>query len=120
MTDLSMFANSEDAATYPAGHIFFSVGDKRDVMYVVLSGKVEIVVGDDKVVASVGPGEVFGEMAMIDNLARSATARAATTVEAASIDQEQFLYLVRTHPSFSIEVMSLLAERVRILNKALG
>jgi CRP/FNR family transcriptional regulator, cyclic AMP receptor protein len=119
MPELSMFGNSEDTKKYPLGHIFFSVGDKRDVMYVVLSGTVEIVVGD-RVVATVGPGEVFGEMAMIDHLARSATARAGTDVEAASIDQRQFLYLVSTHPSFSIEVMSLLAERVRILNKLLG
>jgi len=118
MADLAMFANSADARIYPAGHCFFQKGDVRDVMYVVLSGDVQILIGD-LVVDTVRPGGIFGEMAMIDHRERSAAARAATQVEAASIDQEQFLYLVRTHPSFSIEVMSVLAERLRLLDEAL-
>jgi CRP/FNR family transcriptional regulator, cyclic AMP receptor protein len=113
-----MFANSEDVKQYPAGHCFFSTGDTRDVMYVVLSGEVEIVVGTT-VVERVSAGGIFGEMALIDHLGRSASARAATAVEAASIDQTQFMYLLRTHPSFSIEVMSVMAERLRLLNARL-
>lgn len=118
MADLSMFANPEDARDYPAGHTFFGMGDRGDVMCVVLTGEVDIL-ARDKVVESVGPGGIFGEMALIDNRERSAAARAKTAAKVATIDQGQFLYLLRTHPSFSIEVMNVMADRLRLLNAAL-
>ena len=118
MADLSMFANSADTRTYPPGHVFFSAGDPGDVMYVLLSGEVDIVIRE-KIVETVRPGGIFGEMALIDNRERSASACARTPVESATIDQDQFLYLVRTHPSFSIEVMNVMADRLRLLNEAL-
>jgi CRP-like cAMP-binding protein len=116
--DLSMFANTADTHVYPPGHVFFELGDPGDFMYAVLSGEVEIII-HDKVIETVESGSIFGEMALIDNRERSATAKAATQVTAATIDQQQFLYLVSTHPSFSIEVMSVMAERLRLLNEAL-
>lgn len=113
-----MFANSADATKHPAGHVFFSAGDPGDVMYIVLSGEVEVII-KGKTVQTVGPGGIFGEMALIDRRPRSASAKAKTNVETATIDQGQFLYLLRTHPSFSIEVMDVMAERLRVLNDAL-
>ena len=115
MPDLSMFANGSDTRVYAAGHDFFATGDPGDVMYLVVSGEVEIRI-HDKLVETVGAGGVFGEMALIDNRERSADARAKTTVKAAPINQEHFLYLLRTHPSFSIEVMNVMADRLRLLN----
>ena len=116
--DLSMFANTADAQKYPAGHVFFAQGERRDFAYVVLSGEVEIIL-NDKHIATIGVGGIFGEMALIDHSSRSAGARARSEVEAASIDQSQFLYLVRTHPTFSLEVMSVFAERLRAVNQSM-
>jgi CRP/FNR family transcriptional regulator, cyclic AMP receptor protein len=116
--DLSMFANSADIRRYPDGHVFFRQGEIRDVAYVVLSGEVEIDL-QEKPIARIGPGGIFGEMALIDHRERSAGARAIGEVEAASIDQAQFLYLIRTHPTFSIEVMSVFAERLRAVNQSM-
>ncbi|HUA08143.1 MAG TPA: cyclic nucleotide-binding domain-containing protein [Candidatus Acidoferrales bacterium] len=113
-----MFANSADTRRYPAGHVFFGLGDAGDLMYVLLSGEVEILIRD-KIIETVRTGGIFGEMALIDNRERSASARARTDVVAATIDQDQFLYLLRTHPSFSIEVMNVMCERLRLLNEAL-
>lgn len=118
MADLSMFANSADTNEYPAGHVFFSAGDVGDLMYVVVSGEVEILIRE-KIVETVRAGGVFGEMALIDNRERSAQARAKTSVKAAAIDQKHFLYLLRTHPSFSIEVMNVMTDRLRLLNEML-
>ena len=118
MTDLSMFANPIDTQDYPAGHVFFKMGDPGDVMYVVLAGEVEVLVRE-KIVETVRSGGIFGEMALIDNRLRSAGARAKTAVKAAAIDQQQFLYLLRTHPSFSIEVMNVMTDRLRLLNDIL-
>jgi CRP/FNR family transcriptional regulator, cyclic AMP receptor protein len=118
MPDLSMFGNGSNAQKLPAGHQFFSAGDPGDVMYVVLGGEVEIVI-NDKIVETVRPGGIFGEMALIDHRERSATARAKTPVEVATIDQKRFISLIGIHPFFSIEVMSVMADRVRLLNQAL-
>ncbi|HTC30875.1 MAG TPA: cyclic nucleotide-binding domain-containing protein [Candidatus Acidoferrum sp.] len=118
MADLSMFAGSAEIRKYPAGHKLFSAGDAGDVMYVVLSGEVEIVI-NDKIVETVRSGGIFGEMALIDRRERSASARMKTTAEVAAINQEQFISLLATHPFFSIEVMHSMTERLRLLNQAL-
>lgn len=116
MPDLSMFANSSDTKEYPPGHRFFSAGEAGDLMYVVVSGEVEILIRE-KIVEIVRAGGIFGEMALIDNRVRSAGARAKTKVKAAAINQEQFLYLLGTHPSFSIEVMNVMTDRLRLLDE---
>jgi CRP/FNR family transcriptional regulator, cyclic AMP receptor protein len=118
MPDLSMFGNSANAQKFPAGHQFFAAGDPGDVMYVVLAGEVEILI-NDKIVETVRAGGIFGEMALIDHRERSASARAKTEVEVAAIDQKRFITLIGIHPFFSIEVMNVMAERLRLLNQAL-
>jgi CRP/FNR family transcriptional regulator, cyclic AMP receptor protein len=118
MPDLSMFGNGAHAQKLPAGHQFFTAGDPGDVMYVVLGGEVEILI-NDKIVETVRAGGIFGEMALIDHRERSATARAKTPVEVATIDQKRFMSLIGIHPFFSIEVMSVMADRLRLLNQAL-
>lgn len=118
MPDMSMFASSNGTQKHPAGHQFFSAGDSGDVMYVVLDGEVDIVI-KDATVETVGPGGIFGEMALIDGHERSATARARTTAEVASIDAKRFVQLIRVHPYFAIEVMTVLADRIRQTNRAL-
>ena len=118
MPDLSMFASIVEHKQYPAGHWFFHPGDAGDVMYILLSGEVNIVI-NEKIVETVRQGGMFGEMAVIDNRERSAGARAATPCEAAALDQRQFLELVRTHPLFSIELMSVMTDRLRLLNQML-
>lgn len=118
MPDLTMFGNSTNAQKFPAGHQFFAAGDPGDVMYVVLAGEVEVVI-NEKIVETVRAGGIFGEMALIDNRERSAAARARTPVEVAAIDQKRFISLIGIHPFFSIEVMNVMADRLRLLNQAL-
>jgi CRP-like cAMP-binding protein len=58
-------------------------------------------------------GGIFGEMALIDHRERSADVIAKTDVRVAAIDQKRFLYLVRNHPFFAIEVMKVMTDRLR-------
>jgi CRP-like cAMP-binding protein len=81
-------------------------------MWVVLEGAVDISVRG-RVVEQVGPGGIFGEMALIDHRERSADVVAASDVRAAPLDQKRFLYLIRNHPFFAIEVMKIMTERLR-------
>jgi len=63
---------------------------------------------------------IFGEMALIDDEPRSATAIAATDVELVPVSEKQFLFLVSQTPYFALKVMRVLATRLRETNKSLG
>lgn len=113
-----MFASDLDAESYPSGHRFFAVGDHGDIMYVVVEGQVEITLRD-KVLETVHPGGIFGELALIDHRERSADVTAKTDVKVSPIDQKRFLYLVRNHPFFALEVMKIMADRLRKFDEML-
>ncbi len=112
MADLSIFAADPDTQSYPAGHQFFNIGDHGEAMYVVLEGDVDIVLRG-KVLETVHAGGIFGEMALIDHRERSADVVAKTDVKVAAIDQKRFIYLVRNHPFFALEVMKIMVARLR-------
>lgn len=112
MADLSMFASDLDAQNYPAAHRFFAAGDHGEIMFVVVEGEVEITLRG-KVLETVISGGIFGELALIDHRERSADVTAKTAVKVSAIDQKRFLYLVRNHPFFALEVMKIMADRLR-------
>jgi CRP/FNR family transcriptional regulator, cyclic AMP receptor protein len=112
VADLSLFASDLDAQNYPAGHRFFTAGDEGEVMFVVTDGEVEIILRD-KVLETVHSGGIFGELALIDHRERSADVIAKTDVKASAIDQKRFMYLVRNHPFFALEVMKIMSDRLR-------
>jgi CRP/FNR family cyclic AMP-dependent transcriptional regulator len=112
VSDLSIFVSDTDVQPHPAGHHFFKVGQPGDEMYVVLEGTVVISLRG-RILEHVGPGGVFGEMAMIDHRERSADVVAETDVRVAPMDQKRFLYLIRNHPFFAIEVMKVMTDRLR-------
>jgi signal-transduction protein with cAMP-binding, CBS, and nucleotidyltransferase domain len=77
MVSRGLFERSENVVQFEAGTTIFEEGQPGHVMYVILDGEVEILVGDQRL-AAIGPGEVFGEMALVDLEARSASAIAMT------------------------------------------
>jgi CRP-like cAMP-binding protein len=115
MATLDLFRHSENARSYAAGDTIVSAGDPGDEMFVIVEGTVDVVVGDH--VISLGPGEIIGEMALIDDgHRRAATLRAQTAAKLAPVDRRQFEFLVRNHPSFGLEVMKTMADRLRSMN----
>ena len=103
---------AEDFEAFSAGHQIFTVGQPGDVMYVVKEGEVDIVI-NDKVVDTVGPGGLIGEMALIDKRPRSATAIAKTDCKLVSVNEQRFQRLVQQTPHFAIQVMKVMAQRLR-------
>jgi CRP/FNR family cyclic AMP-dependent transcriptional regulator len=103
---------------FAAGDRIFVQDDEGDCMYVVRSGKVSITTYGT-VLESVGPNGIFGEMALIDGSPRSATAVAAEPTEVAPIDRAAFAHLVRQNPDFALQVLRLLAARLRQMNASL-
>jgi CRP-like cAMP-binding protein len=80
---------------------------------------VRIQIGN-RVVADLTADTIFGEMALIDDEPRSATALAITDVELVPVSEKQFLFLVSQTPYFALKVMRVLAQRLRVTNKTLG
>jgi CRP-like cAMP-binding protein len=115
---LEMLRNAGEARTLTDGQTVFVAGETGRVMYAVVEGAIEIVV-HDKVIESVGPGGVFGEMALIDHHERSATARAVGDTVVTMIDERRFLFLVQNHPTFALEMMRVLASRLRHMDEIL-
>ena len=96
--------------------MLFREGDPGEVMFALVEGRVELT-RDGMVIDEVGPGGIMGEMALVDPAPRSATATARTTARVASVDHKQFTYLVHEHPTFALQVMSVMAERLRKANE---
>ncbi|HKU45588.1 MAG TPA: cyclic nucleotide-binding domain-containing protein [Burkholderiales bacterium] len=108
-----------DASTvrYDRGKVIMVAGQTGALMYVLVEGKVSIQIRGT-VVETVGPGGVFGEMALIDQSPRSANAVAETDCALLAINRNVFLSLVKSDPMFGISLLSAMAERLR--NTAAG
>ena len=108
----NLFLQAPEHYTFEAGQVIFEKGDPSDFMYGIMAGEVDIRVGD-ALVETIGPGSVFGEMALIDDEPRSATAVARSDCKVVQVDGPGFHELIALHPDFALDVMKLMAERMR-------
>ena len=115
---LDMFAEEQNPRVCRAGEAIFSAFDMGSEMYVVLEGQVELTI-DSKVLEALGPGEPFGEMALIDQAPRTATAIAKTPCKLAVIPEKRFLFMVQQTPHFALQIMKVMADRLRTMNARL-
>lgn len=112
---LNFFRTETDGETYGAGQTIFVEGEMGAAMYVVLEGEVDLLI-NDKVVETVGANEPFGEMALIDQAPRTATAVAKTDARLLVIPENRFLFMVSAMPQFSLQIMRVMADRLRKMN----
>jgi CRP-like cAMP-binding protein len=110
---LEILKDSKDLVEFPAEAVIFTEGVEGNCMYVVMEGEVSISLYE-KVLATAYPGEIVGEMALLNSEIRSATVTAKTDCQMAIIDQSSFDYLIRHVPEFTIHVMNVLANRLQI------
>jgi CRP/FNR family cyclic AMP-dependent transcriptional regulator len=108
----NLFSNARNIKEYKAGETIFVEGQPRDVMYVILEGEVDIQ-SHGRSIYTAGPGEILGEMAMIDAQGRSASAVTLGPCRLAVVDEKQFLFMVHETPNFALEVMRVLVGRLR-------
>lgn len=110
-----IFKNSDNILEFPTGTVIFTEGTPGDVMYIILDGEVEVRTGNN-VVQVVGPGDVVGEMALIDSKPRSASAVAKSGCRLVPVDEKRFLFVVNQTPFFSLHIMRILVDRLRNMN----
>jgi len=118
MTSINIFQNEHQFQSFSAGQVIFREGEPGDVMYVVQEGEVDILF-EEAHLETLGPGGILGEMALIDTTARSATAVAKTDCKLAAINQTRFKVHVHYTPYFALQVMRVMADRLRRMNHRL-
>ena len=100
---------------FKAGEVIFKLGDPASEFFVIQSGKVDIRLGN-RLLGTLSAHDIFGEMALIDAAPRSATAIAASDVKLVPVAEKQFLFLVSRTPYFALNIMRVLARRLRATN----
>jgi CRP/FNR family cyclic AMP-dependent transcriptional regulator len=118
MLSLETFLEEDRHDNYKAGDTIFREGDEGRVMYVVIEGAVRLSV-TGRSLEKVGPGGVFGEMALIDAAPRSATAFAVTDCRLVSLTRDRFTALIQQNPQFALEIMRVMASRLRSMDRRL-
>ena len=107
---------------YGVDDVIFEEGSTGRELYVVLDGKIDIAKDSGATrttIVTLGKGEFFGEMAVIDGSSRSATAiAAAPKTKVMRINHARFVYLVSQQPAFALMIMDALSKRLRASNAA--
>lgn len=112
MQNQDFFEQIGNYQSFRAGQPVFCEGESGGNLYIVAEGKVDITRGG-RVLETVGPGGVLGELALIDDKPRSAAAIAQTDCLLAPVNREHFLVLIQRTPLFALQVMRAMANRLR-------
>ncbi len=109
---------------FNAGQVIFHLGDPGGLLYIVIGGKVKISRatpdGQEALLAILGPGDFFGELALLDDAPRSATAEALEQTETITLHRDEFLRFLESNPSFARHVLGTLARRIRHMNNQIS
>jgi CRP/FNR family cyclic AMP-dependent transcriptional regulator len=115
---IHLFDKDQTASIVPAGTKIFQAGDSGEHMFAVLDGAVEISI-NGKIVETVEGGGVFGEMALIEDQPRAASAVVKSDASIVSIDRKRFMFLVQQNPFFALQLMTVMAQRLRKMDEKL-
>lgn len=121
--DLARVADVTVPRTFQGGEAIFHEGDESDTCYVVRSGHVRAVRehsdGRTLTLATLGPGEIFGELAIFDEERRSATVEALDDLEVVAILAADMRRMLRRHPDIAVKLLAALSRRLRETNERL-
>jgi CRP-like cAMP-binding protein len=115
--DLAALAGALHRRRFAAGALVFAEGDRGETLHLITAGKVRVYLsgpkGYDLTVEILARDEVFGEMALLGTQPRSASVEALTAVETLVLYREDFHRYVRAYPDIAINIMAVLADRLR-------
>ena len=119
MDIIRLLQNSEDFEKFSSGQVIFIRGNPGNVMYIIKQGEVELFFRKQRFTI-LDQGGVLGEMALLDGELRSLTAVAKTECQLVPIDKKRFSSLVLQEPSFALQIMQVMADRLRCMNELFG
>lgn len=114
--------SAKHAQNFLAGERIFSEGEIGDKVYFVLTGVVNVFIQQHKLkrsLCTLAAGEVFGEMALLNHLPRTASVEAETEAKLIVLERETFLTLLEKYPILALKVIHLMAERMHLMNTQL-
>ena len=116
--ELQTLAKSSQERNYSAGTTIIAQGDTGVGLYIIKSGKVKVVQATnpdraEEILAVVGPGDVLGEMALLDDLPRSATLVAVDDVTALLLPVWEFRSALLGNPEMAVKLLGVLSRRLR-------
>ena len=115
--DLRHIAQALEEDVFFAGERVFDINDQGDHLYIVTEGKIGISIDPDPLkkeyVAFIGPGEVFGEMNLVDDLPRSATAHTIEDTRVLALEKSRLSGLLLSYPEIGIGMMRALSLKIR-------
>ena len=121
--DLGELAHQLTGRRYRKGDVIFHKDDFGSTLHIVKSGNVKISIpseeGEDVILAYLGAGDFFGELALLDEEPRSATATAVEDTETMALERGDFLQFLRWYPDTAIRILAVLSQRLRNLNSQL-
>jgi len=107
-----------DVVTMPAGQLVFNYGDPGESLYVIRRGEVEIFFKDDtgsRIVLETGkPGDVFGELSLLDSGPRTASVLVTADMEALRLDRGDLATFLRRHPAAGLDLLGAMGRRLRV------
>lgn len=121
LEDVQAVAAAMGSATYLPNEAVITAGDAGEKMFVIASGAVAVFVeGRSAAIEQLGPGDAFGEMALFDDAARSATVVATATTEVLTLSRDRFTTLGLQRPQVLLGMCQLLGQRLRDANVRLA
>ncbi len=119
--ELSLLSAMGRRQKFPTKNMVFQEGEPGDVLLVILSGKVKVVLsgkdGREFILTMLGPGNFFGEMAILEAAPRSATVMTMEPCEFLLIEQKHLVGLLKTQPLIAVKILKHLSLRLRKTNE---
>ncbi len=110
--------------SFSKGEIILYQFDPGDSLYIISRGKVKVVLfsrdGKEVLLSTLGPGEFFGEMALLDGLPRSASVVATEDSELLVLKRKDFIELIRNHPEIALRILTIMSKRLRYADQKIG
>jgi len=123
-TDLKRLGRGTVTRQFPRGHVIVREGDQALGFFLILSGRAEVVKRADgpnpRVLSTLGAGDFFGEMGLLDGYLRSASVRASVDTECLVLSRWDFLAEVRMSPFIAVQMLPVLSRRLREADSWLG
>src|SRR5262245_6968568 len=119
MADLEALAQVMKAQSFDAETVLFKKGDPGNAMYIILAGQVRIYTDDTEgqefTLTHYGPGRVFGDFSLLDQLPRSASASVVEPLQALILSRDDFMAFLPQHPSIGLAIIRHLTDRLRYI-----
>jgi CRP-like cAMP-binding protein len=116
--EIAAIASVTQEQSYAAGQIIVTQGTPGQAFYMIVSGRVEIL-RDDSSLGTLGSGNFFGDMSLLDSAPRSATIRAVDPTTCIMLSSWDFRAVIERHPSIAVKLLEVLSRRLRVADERL-